>query len=217
MNIIKRIISWAESEGPTTGIALFRITVAFMLFRDTWSYYFKYIKRGHYTDHFYTAYFDWWPIPGNEIYIALIILMFISAVLMMIGYKTRYACVACFLLAAYHLSLNQFWYRHNRYLLMITLFLMCLAPCERSLSIDSLKKKLPSSGPLWFTYLYRIQISIVYLASAFSKTLDPNWSSGKVLYNRNTLKLWDPYISGWMTSSLREVIVSPVNSFCAWY
>ena len=39
-------------------------------------------------------------------------------------------------------------------------------------------------APLWPLVLLRVQVSLVYFSSGFSKLVDPDWVSGLVLWDR---------------------------------
>jgi len=116
---------------------------------------------------------------------------------LIVGYRTRVAAVTCFLLVAYHFSLNEIWHRHNRYFLVLSLFLVCLGPSGRALSIDAIK--LPPVGPLWSVFLIKAQMTLIYLASTTSKTLDPAWRGGETLAGRRLGPMWESVMPDFVT------------------
>ena len=210
--IIDKLSAWSERQGPLLGLGFCRIFVGFMVIRNSWGYLEWDFRHGLYSASFHLPYWEWYPAPGPSAYAAMLWLSLLAGVLMMLGYYTRFAVLSAFTLTTYHLFLNQVWYRHNRYYLVLSLFLLCFSRCERSLSIDAKRLQLPRVGPLWSIFLMKAQLSIIYLASAISKTIDPDWRSGKVLGNRNTLFLWDQYAPAILIESVpRDLLIQAIT------
>lgn len=166
------------------GLALFRILVGFMFIRHTWAFMKRYWWGTYFEDKWHIPYFDWLPMPGETLYVLLLIGMLSSAVFLMLGLWTRWALIAATSLGWYHLMLNMHWYRHNKYFILLSLFVLCFTPCHRALSWDAIRLNLKPVGDLWATYLLRLQMTFIYLASATSKTQDKDWHSGNVLVDR---------------------------------
>lgn len=178
---------WTHHHQQLIGLGFFRITVGFMLCRHALSFVQHYWNDGFYLNKFYVPYWTWFPLPSEAMYVAVLALMMLCSGLIIIGYHTRWALVGGCSLGWFHLLLNEYWYRHNRYFLLLCLFLLCFSPSHQVLSVDSWRKKYPDIGPSWTSTLIRIQMTLIYLASAFSKTLDHDWASGKVLADRGLL------------------------------
>ncbi len=113
-----------------------------------------------------------------------------AAVLMTIGLWTRAATAITFAAVATNLLLSQTHFRHNRAFLAILLGGLALLPAGRVLSVDAWRRRrrglpvLPDDVGLWPLWLLRAQVSLVYLASGFSKLVDPDWFGGLVLWDR---------------------------------
>ena len=67
--------------------------------------------------------------------------------------------------------------RHHTYTLAASITLLSLTPCGRSFSVDrwrALRRDGPAAppehGPLWATYLHRLQLSLIYFWGAYDKT-----------------------------------------------
>jgi len=190
MGPIEGLRRWALREGPVLGLALFRIVVGLMALRYLAGFARDYTGYGFYGSYFFVPYPPSIPHPSEFQYVALLIAGGISAALLVIGYQTRAAAVATFLIVAYHFSLNQIWHRHNRYFLVLALLLVCLAPAGRALSFDARRLKLAPIGPLWTGFLIKAQMTLIYLASAVSKTIDSAWRTGDVLEGRGLEMAW---------------------------
>ena len=191
MGRLDRFISELVADRSVVGLALFRIITGLMAIRQLMSYVRALPNEGFYGDYFALPYTWLIPEPTAGIYVFVLAAGIISAAALVVGYRTKAAAVVCFLMVTYHLSLNQIWYRHNRYFLVLALFLLCFAPCGRALSLDSMRLNLAPSGPIWTAFLIKVQMTLIYLASALSKTLDPGWRSGEVLAGRRLGPLWE--------------------------
>jgi Vitamin K-dependent gamma-carboxylase len=194
--VIRRLLHWANAEGPLICLGVFRAFAGFMVIRDAWEYLGKYVIRGFYQNEFYVPYAPWYPLPSEPFYVAILLTLVLAGSCMIVGVVTRPAVTIAFLLHTFHLFLNQMWYRHNRYFLVLCLMLLAFSPCNRAFALQ--RRKGAPWGPLWTTYLVRIQLSLIYFASATSKTLDPDWSSGRVLYDIGLAGGWDAVAPPWL-------------------
>jgi len=187
---LDRFISGLLADRSALGFALFRIVAGLMAIRQLLTYV-RDLSGGFYGDFFALPYTSFIPAPTEPIYILVLVVGILSAAALTVGYRTPIAAVTCFLMVTYHLSLNQIWYRHNRYFLVLSLFLLCFAPCGRALSLDSIRLNIAPVGSSWTAFLIKVQMTLIYLASALSKTLDPGWRSGDVLAGRGLGPLWE--------------------------
>jgi len=177
-----KLTDWTLSEGPLTSLGFFRIIVGFMLWRHAWAFLWRYYDDGFYRDKFYVPYWDWYPLPSETFYLFILYGIVAAGFFLIIGYRIRLSSIFGFLAVLFHLFLNQFWFRHNRYFMVLCIFLLCFAPAHKVFNLD--EKKDLGWGPVWSFYLIRLQMTLIYLASAISKTMDPAWRSGKVLMGR---------------------------------
>ena len=191
MSRVDRLIDWASAEGSTVGLALFRMVVGLMTIRYLIDYARDWSTEGFYGNSFALPYSAAIPQPTETVYLLLLGIGILSAATLIVGFRTRAAAITCFLIVAYHLSLNQIWYRHNRYFLVLSLFLVALGPSGTALSLDALRSKIPPVGPLWTVFLIKVQMTLIYLASATSKTMDAGWRGGDVLAGRRLGPLWN--------------------------
>ncbi|HKQ40251.1 MAG TPA: HTTM domain-containing protein [Verrucomicrobiae bacterium] len=198
MGPINRLTGWAQKEGQVLGLALFRILVGLMALRYLAGFARDYTGYGFYGDYFFFPYSTAIPQPSEVQYIALLIAGGISAAALIIGFHTRIAAVTTLLVVTYHFSLNEIWHRHNRYFLVLSLLLVCLAPSGRALSFDARRRRRPRIGPLWTGFLIKAQMTLIYLASAVSKTMDAAWRNGDVLEGRGLEMAWARWMPGFV-------------------
>ena len=205
MGVWNRWIQWTEAEGPPVRLAFFRVVVGFMLWRHTWAFVRRYLKDGFYGDKFYLPYWDWLVLPSGMTYVIVLTLMMAAGFFIIVGYKTRWALIVALTAGGFHLSLNQFWYGNNRYFLLLSLLLLCFSPCDRALSLDANLRKPYAWAPTWTLTIIRLQMTLIYLASATAKSLDADWRSGRVLWDRGVhlateaLRMTDQIPHGLMT------------------
>lgn len=176
------LISKLEREGSLIPLAFFRIVLGFMMWRHAWYFIENNLMDRFYRDKFFLPYFDWYPLPSQAFYIFLLATILVSGLLLIIGYRSREAAFLAFVSVAFHLFLNQIWYRHNRYFFVLLLLLLVISPAHKVFSLPGSVSKV--RGKIWIYFMIRLQMTLTYIASAFAKTLDPNWNSGNVLRGR---------------------------------
>ena len=140
-----------------------------------------------YQDYFHHSYVSWYPELPEKGYAALLVLGGVAAIAMSIGLWSQISTKVTFGVVGYHLFISTTEMHNNRAYLFIVLGCLALAPCGRSLSVDSLWNKsrgkplsdIAAGWPLW---LLRFECSAVYAASGMSKLLDPDWFSGTVTW-----------------------------------
>jgi hypothetical protein len=104
----------------------------------------------------------------------------------MVGFFTRLALIAFFLVLNYHyyVYLHMHGTSFDR-LLLLVLILMILSPCGAVLSLDAHIARRKSSSKtiynLWTQRMICVQIAIIYLATGIHKIITPAWTSGKDL------------------------------------
>jgi hypothetical protein len=103
---------------------------------------------------------------------------------------TRLSTTVTFLVVAGNMLLSETHFRHNRAFLAILLFGLALLPTGRTRSFDAWWRQRRGLAPLsrdallWPLVMLRVQVSLVYFSSGFSKLIDPDWLGGVVLWDR---------------------------------
>jgi hypothetical protein len=142
-----------------------------------------------YRDAFYHPYASWYPELSRPLYVALLWVGAVAAIAMTLGIATRLATATTFAVVAYNLFLSTTNVHNNRAYLVIVLGVLALAPCDRELSLDRVRRRrtghaLPTDAPGWPLWLLRFEAAAVYGASGLSKLLDPDWFDGTVAHGR---------------------------------
>jgi hypothetical protein len=141
-------------------------------------------------DVFHHAYAAWYPELPGPAYTGLLVFGVVAAAAMTVGVLARAATVTTFAVVLYNLALSTTHMHNNSAYLVMVLGILALTPCDRELSVDAWwrrRRGRPSPdlrAAAWPLWLLRIECSIVYAASGFSKLVDPDWFGGTVTWGR---------------------------------
>ena len=166
-----------------------------------------------YRDAFYEPYASWYPELPRSLYGAMLVVGVVAAVAMSVGFCTRVATGATFVIVAYNLFLSTTHVHSNRAYLVIVLAALTVAPCGRELSVDAWirarrgRPPLDPRAPGWPLWLLRFEAAVVYGASGLSKLVDPDWFGGTVTWHRIVQvrdRLEASPLPGWAVSLLAD-------------
>lgn len=162
-------------------------------------------------ERFITPWWDWLPVPGVGGYELVLWTGVVAGALMIVGLASRLATVAAFGSVLYLLVIDLGGFAHNRAYLTWMLFGLALLPTGRSFALDAVvarrRRRSPSTiGFTWPLVMLRVVASTVYLTSATTKLLNPDWVGGLVLWDRTvrTQYLIPSAFDGW----IHDVLVS---------
>jgi hypothetical protein len=221
MTIVKKIDDFFFREGPTEGMALFRIIWMSLIL-------FYYLIDLANIDKFYgpqaiitldTARSQFPFLHANlfnlfqsstEATYAIVIIYGISLVTSIFGLLTRASLItALFCMTSLHQ--RNIWLLSSSEMLMrvITLYLV-FSPCGNSLSIDSFigrfvpNYRSPKTASLWSLRLIQIQLSVIYIWTVFHKLKGHDWIDGTAVYYATRLEFMKnisiPFVLDSMTS-----------------
>lgn len=205
MNIAKAWDKFFFEEKPTEGIALFRI----MWFGLLLAYYL--FDSGNVSDFYgpqgiisFETAKSAFPFPhlnifymfhGNEEVVqTLFVLLILSLITSMLGLFSRYSMTVAFvLMTSFHQ--RNIWMLSSAEVLMRTISLyLIFSPCGHTLSFDSLlgrhfdEFKRPRNWSIWSLRLIQIQLSVVYLWTAWHKLKGEDWLDGTAVYYATRLE-----------------------------
>ncbi|MCB0447300.1 MAG: HTTM domain-containing protein [Gelidibacter sp.] len=126
--------------------------------------------------------FDWLQVfQGNFMYV-FYILMGISGIFIMIGYKYRWSMLAFTLLWSATYLMQKTSYNNHYYLLMLLSAIMVFQPANKYLSVDArLNPNIKSiSMPQWCSLVFILQMFIVYTYASIAK-IYPDWLDTSVV------------------------------------
>lgn len=118
------------------------------------------------------------PLPGNGMYYYFAV-MGILGLLVMLGYKYRYALGGFTILWAGAYFMQKSSYNNHYYLLLLVCIIMLFLPASRYASVDAVRnpeiKK--TDMPAWCSGVMVLQIAIVYFFATVAKFY-PGWVKG---------------------------------------
>ncbi|MCB9469788.1 MAG: HTTM domain-containing protein [Candidatus Obscuribacterales bacterium] len=182
---------WFEPQSPAP-ICMFRILLAAIVFLSsltwapdlfTWFGYDGIVSvetMRQYEEFNRLSLLDWLP-PDNRFVLSLYVLLLLSALSLMVGFKSRLSALILFIcLASFH-HRNLLIFHSGDTLMRVCLFLLLFGPIDRMYAIDS-RGKAPAQASPWVQNLLRFQIAIVYAHSFFSKMEGSTWWDGTAIY-----------------------------------
>lgn len=137
-----------------------------------------------YRDRFWLPYADWYPHLPRGLYVALLWSAVLAGFLVSVGLFTRLAAWWCAAGVGYNIFLSQTHFHHNRAFLLILLVGVAVLPVGASVSLDRIFR-VPrilgrGGGRRLALEVLRLEVALVYVASGFSKLIDPDWWGGTV-------------------------------------
>lgn len=140
-------------------------------------------------ERFHEPWWGWLPIPSETAYRGLVWLGVAAGVAMILGVVSKLATITATSVVTYLLVIDLNAFRHNRAFLVWILFGLALARTDMSWSLRSLWRRIhgrptQTVGYTWPVTLMRIVVSSVYLTSATTKLIQPDWAGGRVLWDR---------------------------------
>lgn len=189
-----KIRNYLNSHTEAAPLAVFRVFFGLLMFASIvrfWSY--GWIEKFYISPDFHFTFygFDWVRPLGNYTYL-LFLVAAISSVMVLVGWKYRWAIVIFFLSFTYIELMDKTMYLNHYYFISILSFLMIFLPAGHYFSIDAFllsrkQKKNPIQLiPRWTTDSIKLLLAIVYIYAGLAK-LNSDW-----LLKAMPLKIWLP-------------------------
>jgi hypothetical protein len=194
--------NWLEKPVSIAPLVTLRVVVGAMLLFST----VRFMALGWVDDHyvcpqFHFKYFGFeWvePLPAWGMY-AVHILLAMSSLAVMLGWRYRWAALAQFVLFTYTELIDLTYYLNHYYFVSIVCGLLVLVPANRAYSFDAWKNPALQlrQVPRWTVFIFQLQLGIVYVYAGIWK-INADW-----LLHALPLKIWVPAndqlpFIGWM-------------------
>ncbi|MEM9548696.1 MAG: HTTM domain-containing protein [Bacteroidota bacterium] len=116
------------------------------------------------------------------------VLLFLSALAIVVGYRYRIASVIMFLTFTYTELIDLTYYLNHYYFVSLVSFLMIFLPMNKAVSLDTKSGRTSSINhiPAWMIYSLMMMIAIVYIYAGLAK-LNENW-----MIHALPLSIWLP-------------------------
>lgn len=214
-----------DRPGSMRSMAILRMVLGPVVIVHLWPFLVDTLGGRTYLDHFNEPWFTFLPqVPGG-VQVVAVWTGAVAAAAMGLGWHTRLAAPLTTVCVAANFFLSQTHFRHNRAFLLILLTAVALADSGRVLSLDARRRgrgrgrgRGDDHATLWPLWLLRVVASSVYLASGFSKLIDPDWSGGLVLWDRAVrhqhlvaTRVPEP-IAGWVVDVVTQRWIHSITS-----
>jgi vitamin K-dependent gamma-carboxylase len=130
--------------------------------------------------------FEWVPVPDTAGVTALFVVMAISAVGVVLGWRTRASLLVHLVAFAWVEFIDVTNYLNHYYLYTLLGLLLFALPVGRAFSLDARRRPALrlTHVPAWMVWLLRFQVAVVYIHAGLAKA-GPDW-----LLHGQPLNLW---------------------------
>lgn len=179
-----------DRPGSVRSLAVLRIVIGPVVLVHLAPFLADSLRGITYLDRFHSPWFAFVPEVPGVVQVVAVWTGAVAAIGLALGWRTRLVAPVTFLCVAGNFFLSQTHFRHNRAFLLFLLGALALADSGRVLSLDARRhrRRIGTSrsdlATIWPLWLLRAVASSVYLASGFSKLIDPDWVGGLVLWDR---------------------------------
>jgi Vitamin K-dependent gamma-carboxylase len=118
---------------------------------------------------------------GSYLAYAILSLGTLSAILFMLGWKSRIAACVTWIVWVSLWNRNPLLLDGDDAVLKVMCFYLMLSPCGNSWSIDACYQSIPQLAPVWPLRLIQFQIALIYFVSGWVKFYSQEWQDGTVL------------------------------------
>lgn len=183
-----------DRPASVRSLAVLRIVLGPVVVLHLWPFLVDTWRGVTYDDRFFEPWWGFVPEVPGAVQVGLVWTGAVAAVGLALGWRTRLVAPVTWLCVAGNLFLSQHHFRHNRAFLVFLLAAVALSDSGRVLSLDARRRRSRTGtavgapgddlGTVWPLWLLRALAASIYLASGFSKLIDPEWSGGLVLWDR---------------------------------
>lgn len=158
-------------------------------------------------------------LSGSPVFqIALFVLAALAAIGLLIGYKTRWACILSWIFLSSLQNRNWYVLQAGDIWLRLLLFWAMFLPLGERFSIDGLWKKKTDAAMAVVSFGSAgllLQIATVYVFSGLFKWQDPSWHDGTAVAHALAMRGYVTPFGTWLAGFPR--VISFLTSFTLWF
>jgi len=154
----------------------------------------------------------WSPAVNDGTAWVLIGLWGVTAVAMLVGWRTRLAAAALCVTLASVLVLDQQLFSNHLYLMVLLTALLAFANSGAAISVDSWRSGEQKEVSRWPVWLLQVEVSVVYLFAAAAK-VNPDFLSGSAV--ATSLRRVGPLAVPDAWRSMEPMLILAVMAVCA--
>lgn len=181
MNPIRRLARFFDEPVHPHAFGLVRFCLGAILLRSLIANAQELSHGNFFGDYFHVPFVPWLTVPSRAVFVTILATRILLAALVVLGVSARPALAASGVLGLYVFLLDRTQFHHNRYSLLLYASLLAIAPVHRSVAWLSPPAPAEERWPIYGGALAKLQMAIVYVASAGSKLFDPDWRDGTVI------------------------------------
>lgn len=178
-----------EQRVNVRAVGLLRLLVGLITLIHLWPFLQDAVPGRYFAERFFVPFFEWFPVLGVEGYRATLLVGMGGALALAAGVFSRAAAGLTLAVVSFNVLSNELHFGHNRAFLMTLLFGLTVLPSGVAFSVDAWRVRREGrapdeSAPRWQLVMVRGLACTPYLASGFSKLVDPDWWGGVVMADR---------------------------------
>lgn len=189
VGVFRRFLCWLVAEDDDASVlATFRIMWGLIMMYEAWTYMINDWNKMIYS--FYNSgfafkylYFEWCVAPEDQNIMKLIImLIWLSALFVTIGFFYRTSALAFFLLFSWTYLLEQGMYLNHFYLVCVICLMMVFLPCNSCYSVDAYlwPRIRKDTAPKWCLFWVKALLVTVYTYAGIAK-MNEDWMRAEPL------------------------------------
>jgi len=172
-------------------LIVFRILFGFLMFFSTARFMVLGWINEHYIQpmfHFRFFGFSWLPIGPDWFIYVIHIIMLLSSLGIMLGYKYRTSTILFFLTFTYTELIELSYYLNHYYFVSIISFILIFLPAQKYFSLDLLNYRVEEKRQVekWIIDILKFQLFVVYFFAGIAK-INHDW-----LFEALPLRIWLP-------------------------
>ena len=177
--VAARLAKLRDQMGDAYLLGITRIGFGLLLLNEAWLATKQLQAAGYFGGYFHQPFLPEALVPSEATYQWILCAQWVAAALVLTGRVARPALLVAAFFLVYTMLCDRLWFHHYRHTMAAFSILLAFTPCDRYLVLGRSPQTEPA--PLWAQNAMKAQVSVMYIASAGSKLLDPDWRGGLMM------------------------------------